>query len=162
MGFLFSHQILLREGPSHFEESDVHGWYYLLLPYLIAWTSDTSAYFVGNFFGKHRLAPRISPGKSIEGAIAGFVFSVVVALVYQSFVPEYLSLKDALILGILVAIVCQIGDMIESRIKRESGVKDSSSIIPGHGGILDRFDGVLVAVPVVYYYFLGLSLMPSG
>jgi len=162
VGFFFSHQILLREVNTHLSGGDILGWYYLLFPYLIVWTSDTAAYFIGKFIGRHRLAPLISPGKSIEGAIAGLVFSVAVALAYQSFIPEYLSLRDALILGFIVAIVCQIGDMIESRIKRETGVKDSSSFIPGHGGILDRYDGLLVAVPVVYYYFLGFSPLLSG
>ncbi len=162
VGFFFSHQILLREVNTHLSGGDILGWYYLLFPYLIVWTSDTAAYFIGKFIGRHRLAPLISPGKSIEGAIAGLVFSVAVALAYQSFIPEYLSLRDALILGFIVAIVCQIGDMIESRIKRETGVKDSSSFIPGHGGILDRYDGLLVAVPVAYYYFLGFSPLLSG
>jgi phosphatidate cytidylyltransferase len=161
VGFFFSHQILLREVNSHSGESDILGWYYLLFPYLIVWTSDTAAYFIGILIGRHRLAPKISPGKSIEGAVAGLIFSVAVAVTYQSFISEYLSLKDALILGFIVAIVCQIGDMIESRIKRETGVKDSSSFIPGHGGILDRYDGLLVAVPVVYYYLLGFSPLSS-
>ena len=163
IGFLASHQVLLRESPAFLGEDDIVGWYYVLFPYLLVWSSDTSAYFIGKFFGKHRLAPRTSPGKSVEGAIAGFVFCVVTAAVFQSFVPEYLSRKDALILGILIAIISQMGDIIESRIKREIGVKDASSFIPGHGGILDRYDGILVAVPVAYYYLIwGSSMPPAG
>jgi phosphatidate cytidylyltransferase len=157
IGFLFSHQILIREIPSVTGGNEMSGWYYLLFPYFIVWTSDTSAYFVGKFFGKHPLAPVTSPGKTVEGAIGGIVCSIILALIYQSFVPEYIFLKDALILGLLVAIVCQLGDMIESRIKRETGVKDSSSFIPGHGGVLDRYDGILVSVPVAYYYFIWIA-----
>jgi phosphatidate cytidylyltransferase len=157
IGFLFSHQILIREIPSITGGSEMSGWHYLLFPYFIVWTSDTSAYFVGKFFGKHRLAPVTSPGKTVEGAIGGIVCSIILALIYHSFVPEHIFLKDALILGLLVAIVCQLGDMIESRIKRETGVKDSSSFIPGHGGVLDRYDGILVSVPVAYYYFIWIA-----
>ncbi len=157
VGVLFSHQILIREIASITGGSEISGWYYLLFPYLIVWTSDTSAYFVGKFFGKRRLAPVISPGKTVEGAVGGIAGSMAVALVYQSFVPEYIAFRDALILGLLVAIVCQLGDIIESRMKRETGVKDSSSFIPGHGGVLDRYDGILVSVPVAYYYFIWIS-----
>jgi len=157
VGFFFSHQILLREGMSHHCGSNKAGWYYLLFPYLIVWVSDTSAYFTGKFFGRHKLAPLISPGKSVEGAIGGLLFSVTAALVYSSAVPGYLTSRDALILGLIVAIVCQAGDMFESLLKRAAGVKDSSSLIPGHGGILDRYDGILVSVPISYYYFIWIS-----
>ncbi len=157
VGFLFSHQIILREYYPASHGTELSGWYYLLFPYLIVWTSDTSAYFVGKLFGKHRLAPRLSPGKTVEGAAGGFIFSMMAVLAYQYFASEYISLVDALLLGPLVAIVCQLGDIVESRIKREMGVKDSSSFIPGHGGILDRYDGILVAVPVTYYYFVWIS-----
>lgn len=161
VGFFFSHQIILRERPGSAGGSDIVGWYYLLFPYLVVWTSDTSAYFVGKLMGKHRLAPMTSPGKSVEGAIGGFVVSVAVALVYQGAVHEHIARRDALILGPLVAIVCQLGDMIESRMKREFGMKDSSSLIPGHGGILDRYDGILLAVPLSSYYFLWIGpLLP--
>ncbi len=162
VGLLFSHQVLLRESPEFFGKEEIVGWYYILFPYFLVWISDTSAYFIGKFFGKHPLAPRTSPGKTIEGAVAGFIFSLCTAVAFYLILPEFLSLKDVLILGFLIAIICQVGDMIESRMKREIGVKDASSIIPGHGGILDRYDGILVSVPVVYYYLVWGSPVPVG
>ncbi len=162
VGLLFSHQVLLRESPAFFGKDDLLGWYYILFAYFIVWISDTSAYFIGKFFGKHLLAPSTSPGKTIEGAIAGFVFSMCTAIAFHLILPGRLSLKDVLILGFFIAIICQVGDMIESRMKREIGVKDASSIIPGHGGILDRYDGILVSVPLVYYYLVWDIRTPVG
>ena len=128
---------------------------YLILSILISiWLCDSAAYFIGSAYGLHKLIPRISPKKSWEGAIAGFIFSVVGVVVSKSFMLEFLSLADAIIIGIIIGVFGQIGDLVESLIKRDTNVKDSSSIIPGHGGILDRFDSLLFTAPIVYLYLL--------
>lgn len=128
---------------------------YLILSILISiWLCDSAAYFIGSAYGLHKLIPRISPKKSWEGAIAGFIFSVVGMVVSKSFMLEFLSLTDAIIIGIIIGVFGQIGDLVESLIKRDTNVKDSSSIIPGHGGILDRFDSLLFTAPIVYLYLL--------
>ena len=96
--------------------------------------------------------PRISPNKSWEGAIAGFIFSVITMIAAKALFLEFLEWRDTIAVGIIVGIAGQFGDLIESMIKRDSRVKDSSSIIPGHGGILDRFDSLLFTAPAVYLY----------
>ncbi len=118
------------------------------------WICDSAAYFIGTAIGKHKLFPRVSPNKSWEGAIAGFVFSVLAMIAAQYFVLSFISVKEAVIIGIIVGSIGQLGDLVESLIKRDAGVKDSSSIIPGHGGILDRFDSLLFTAPAVYLYLL--------
>lgn len=115
---------------------------------LIIWANDTAAYFVGIAAGRHKLAPKISPGKSWEGAIAGTAAGALVAALASSWLG--LPVGRAVALGILVTIASQIGDLFESAMKRKAGVKDSGTILPGHGGILDRFDGILLAAPVAY------------
>ncbi len=128
---------------------------YLILSILISiWLCDSAAYFIGSAYGLHKLMPRVSPKKSWEGAIAGFIFSVIGMVVSKSFMLEFLTMTDAIIIGIIVGVFGQIGDLIESLIKRDANVKDSSSIIPGHGGILDRFDSLIFSSPIVYLYLL--------
>lgn len=116
------------------------------------WICDTAAFYIGSAFGKHKLFPRVSPNKSWEGAVGGFLFAVMGAVAAKYLVLSYLSLGSAIILGIIVGIFGQVGDLIESLIKRDAGVKDSSNLIPGHGGILDRFDSLLLVSPIVYLY----------
>lgn len=111
---------------------------------------DTFCYFVGCKFGKHKLSPVISPNKTIEGAIGGAAMCVIFSLGIG--IPIGLPWYHALILGILIAVFAQLGDLCESMIKRDAGVKDSSNILPGHGGFLDRLDSYLLTIPVVYYY----------
>jgi phosphatidate cytidylyltransferase len=126
---------------------------YLIISILISiWICDSAAYFIGTAFGKHKLMPRISPNKSWEGAIAGFIFSVITLIAAKELLLEFLEWRDIIAIGIIVGIAGQFGDLIESMIKRDSRVKDSSSIIPGHGGILDRFDSLLFTAPAVYLY----------
>jgi phosphatidate cytidylyltransferase len=126
---------------------------YLIISILISiWICDSAAYFIGIAFGKHKLMPRISPNKSWEGAIAGFIFSVITMIAAKALFLEFLEWRDTIAVGIIVGIAGQFGDLIESMIKRDSRVKDSSSIIPGHGGILDRFDSLLFTAPAVYLY----------
>lgn len=114
---------------------------------------DTFAYFVGRAMGRHRMAPRISPKKSIEGAIGGLVGAVVAAVVVKVYSP-WLPGVEAVVLGLIIGVVGQWGDLFESAFKRDFGVKDSGRILPGHGGILDRFDSILFAGFVTYWAVL--------
>ncbi len=137
----------------------------LLMPLLLTWTSDTGGYFVGRTLGRHKLLPSVSPGKTIEGAVGALVLSAIVAVVYARwvFVPYArlsLGVGSAVLFGVLVSIAVQIGDLSESLMKREVGVKDSSQIIPGHGGVLDRLDGMLFALPVAFWLFDVIRIVP--
>ena len=136
-------------------------WLVLFLA-IVTWASDTGAYYAGTLWGKHLLAPSISPKKTLEGVGGGIGLAVCTALVAQaSFVPE-LSLQDALILGLLLTIAGLLGDLWESAIKRRVGVKDSGSILPGHGGMLDRLDSLLFTAPAFYYYVTYIrGILPS-
>jgi phosphatidate cytidylyltransferase len=130
---------------------------------LVTWASDTGAYYAGTLWGKHLLAPSISPKKTLEGVGGGMGLAVGVALAaHASFVPE-LSLQDALVLGLLLTGAGLLGDLWESAIKRRMGVKDSGSVLPGHGGMLDRLDSLLFTAPTFYYYVTcvrGISPFP--
>ena len=126
----------------------------LLLLLSIAWVSDTGAYFVGTFLGKHKMAPKISPKKSWEGFFGGLICSVAGAVVLRFTGLLDLSLFDAIAVGIIICIFGVLGDLVESQLKRNFGVKDSGSIMPGHGGMLDRFDGALLAFPVAIIYII--------
>ena len=124
------------------------------LPFLTAWFSDTGAYFVGNIFGKTKLAPNISPNKTVEGSIGGLAFSIIASMLFSKFLLAMTPIKDAVLLGIIVGVVAQVGDLSASLLKRYCNTKDFSNIIPGHGGILDRFDSALFSFPVAYYYIV--------
>ena len=132
-----------------------------LLVFLGAWICDTFAYFTGRFFGKHKLIPEISPKKTVEGAIGGIVFTIVgfaiYGLIMNKFFDAELSYLVLCIYGLILSIISQIGDLIASSIKRQYGIKDYGFIFPGHGGVLDRFDSVLLVAPVLYVlnHFLG-------
>ena len=129
------------------------------------WASDTFAYFAGSAFGKHKLCPTISPNKSVEGAVAGFIGSVAVIIGGMHYLNTANVFQGstllAVMLGVGVAIVAPLGDLVESILKRNFGVKDSGKIFPGHGGVLDRCDSLLFAIPVGYYVFL-LSVMVNS
>ncbi len=116
------------------------------------WICDSAAFFIGTALGKHKLFPRVSPKKSWEGAISGFVFAILSMILFQKIFVDFLSLSTAVGIGIIIGVFGQIGDLIESLFKRDAGVKDSSALIPGHGGIFDRFDSLLFSAPFVYYY----------
>lgn len=118
--------------------------------------TDVCAYFVGKKFGRTKLAPRISPGKTWEGLVGGVAGAALVGLLCASLTPEPDTLAKTIILAMLLAFVAQAGDLFESHIKREAGVKDSGQLIQGHGGVLDRFDGILTAAPA-YAIFITLS-----
>lgn len=136
------------------------GKYLFLIPFIFSWVTDTFAYFTGRLFGKHKLIEAVSPKKTVEGAIGGFVFCAVTAVLYGVIVgacfdvtPNYLVLGLG---GMVIGVVSQIGDLVMSAIKREQGIKDYGCILPGHGGLLDRFDSsmaVTVLVTLLALYF---------
>ena len=130
----------------------IQGALYCVLLLVSVLVTDTFCYFIGCRYGKHKLSPVISPNKTIEGAIGGTVACLIFAFGIGIFIglPWY----HAIALGWLIAIFAQIGDLCESMIKRDGGVKDSSDILPGHGGFLDRTDSYILTIPVVYYYLL--------
>jgi phosphatidate cytidylyltransferase len=131
-----------------------HGTAYLLYLLLVVWLGDSVALYVGRHWGHHTLAPRISPKKTIEGALGGWGGSMVGAfLAHVSFVPALTSL-DSVITGTMIAVLGQMGDLSESLLKRSVGAKDSSTLIPGHGGLLDKIDGLLFSAPAFYYYLV--------
>jgi phosphatidate cytidylyltransferase len=124
---------------------------------VIVWLGDTAAYLFGKRFGRHKLRPTISPGKTVEGTIAGIVFGTLGGLGVWSFLlQDILSLTHTLILGVLLGIVGQLSDLSESVIKRSAEVKDSGHLIPGHGGLLDRCDSLIFSALVLYHYFISL------
>jgi phosphatidate cytidylyltransferase len=135
------------------------------LPVLLTWASDTGAYFVGRALGKRKLIPSVSPGKTVAGAVGALVVTVLVCLVYSRYVLRptaqlAFSPWGAAFFGLAISAVAQLGDLVESLLKREAGVKDSSHVIPGHGGVLDRFDSLLFVLPVAFPLLLWL-LMPA-
>jgi phosphatidate cytidylyltransferase len=127
-------------------------WRMLLLLFIVGW-SDVFAFFVGHALGRHRLAPQVSPGKSVEGALGGLLGGAVGALAVRAMGLPALPLANAVGLGVLTAAAGIVGDLDESLLKRWAGVKDSGTILPGHGGMLDRLDSLLFGAPVLYYYF---------
>jgi len=146
VGLLLSHYILLRN-----LENGVALVFFVIL---VTWLSDTGGFFVGKTLGKHPLAPRLSPQKTIEGLLGGVLFSVVGAILSQfTFVP-FFSLGQCVMLGVGLALLGAVGDLAESAIKRSVSVKDSGTIIPGHGGVLDRVDSLLFTGPALYYYVM--------
>lgn len=125
----------------------------LMMLFCIIWAGDTFAYFIGRWIGKHKLAPEVSPKKTIEGAVAGFLFGVLAAVGCRFAFVQQISLMHAVLLGAFVGVLGQIGDLCESILKRSAHVKDSGTILPGHGGMLDRVDSLLFGAPAMYYYF---------
>lgn len=120
--------------------------------FILIWSSDTFAYLVGKFFGKHKMAPKISPKKTWEGYIGGVVLTLVFSYFVEQYQPQLRG--NWMVVGFLIAAFAPLGDLVESQLKRNFGVKDSGNIIPGHGGVLDRLDSFLICVPVVYLYFI--------
>jgi phosphatidate cytidylyltransferase len=122
----------------------------VFLLFLATWSCDTFAYFGGRAFGRRRMAPRLSPNKTWEGAISGFLAAMVAGAVAASTFAQFLSLRDGILIGGVLGITGQIGDLAESALKRRAHAKDAGAIIPGHGGVLDRFDSVFANGPVLY------------
>ncbi|MBI5400210.1 phosphatidate cytidylyltransferase [Candidatus Saganbacteria bacterium] len=132
-----------------------HGGYLLFLMATI-WALDIVAYVVGSKLGRRKLFPSVSPNKSVEGAIAGFIFCIIAAWIFGYYAG--FDQMHSLILGGIIGIVAQLSDLVESLIKRDVGVKDASQLLPGHGGILDRMDSFIFTAPVVYYYLVWVIL----
>jgi len=143
IGFCSAHLILLRSFPG--------GIYWLLFLTAVTVFSDTGAYYVGRFFGKVKLYPALSPGKTRAGAVGGVCGGLLGSLLVAAFAFENANLVAIGFLGVILSIIGILGDLIESLIKRVAGVKDSGQILPGHGGLLDRCDSLLLTAPVLYY-----------
>jgi len=124
------------------------GWLFFLM--LVTWSGDAAAYFVGSKIGKTKLTA-VSPNKTVEGTLGGIAFSIITAYIGMSFVPG-LSLWDPLFIGILMGVLALLGDLVESLFKRGAGVKNSSTLIPAHGGVMDKLDAFLFTAPALYYY----------
>ncbi|WP_301098451.1 phosphatidate cytidylyltransferase [Otariodibacter sp.] len=145
-----------------YNTNNYQGAYLLLYVFVLVWGADSGAYFVGRKFGKHKLAPKVSPGKSVEGAIGGIITSGIIAFVFLQFAPLSILGREVstlffILLSVLTVVVSILGDLSESMFKRQASIKDSSNLIPGHGGILDRIDSLTAAVPVFatgFFFFL--------
>ncbi len=143
---MLSSMILIRDAD--------HGRFFVLLPFVSAFSSDVFALVAGMNFGKHKLAPRLSPKKTVEGSVGGILGAGVLCLVYGLIVRQFwgvdANLPALLLYGLIASPVSQIGDLSFSYIKRESGIKDYGDLLPGHGGVLDRFDSVIFCAPFTY------------
>lgn len=138
-----------------FAVGELAGALLLFLPLVLTWAGDSGAFFVGRAFGTRKLMPSISPGKTVAGAVGGLVVTMGAAWAYVTFLLQPkamlgLSLGATLLLGASVSVAGQVGDLVESMLKRAAGVKDSSALIPGHGGVLDRTDSLLFTIPLTY------------
>lgn len=132
-----------------------HGNYLVWFIFISSWLCDTAAYYTGRLFGKRKLCPSVSPKKTVEGSVGGVLGSVLGCVIYGFILNHFaldIPMYHYLAIGLISGIICQFGDLTASSIKRNSNVKDYSTLIPGHGGILDRFDSILFAGVVVYYY----------
>jgi phosphatidate cytidylyltransferase len=141
---LMSHFILIRQAPAGAR------WIFLIL--VLAFSGDIAAYYVGRALGKNKLLPQVSPGKTVEGTIGLVAGSIAGCLVFRQLFLPLLPIAHAVILGLVGSVVGQLGDLSESALKRSAGVKDSGTLLPGHGGILDRLDCLMFIAPFVYYY----------
>ena len=159
IGWLLSYLVSLRNGIPPLKIDDTAGRNWLLYALLATFASDSTAFFIGNWLGRHRLCHEVSPRKSCEGAIGGMIGAVIISLLFTLNSPLALSINPwlAVLIGILASVFGQLGDLVESLLKRNMGVKDSSHLIPGHGGLLDRIDSVVFAVITVYYCVLLLG-----
>ena len=128
------------------------GLQWVILLMAVVWLGDTGAFFIGSKYGKRKLYPKISPKKSLEGALGGIIFSIVAATLCKWIFFWSLDYVDCIVLGTIGGVFGQAGDLIESMIKRAASVKDSGTVMPGHGGVFDRFDGIIFAAPFFYFY----------
>lgn len=148
IGFGFSYIAATRGTP------DGHGLFWTFLLLASIWSSDAGAYFSGRLFGRHKLWPAISPNKTIEGAVGGIILAVVAALLFAAASGGRLEYGQAALIGLIAAIVGQMGDLIQSAYKRAYDIKDSGNLLPGHGGILDRCDSWIAVFPLVHILML--------
>jgi phosphatidate cytidylyltransferase len=157
LGFLFFSVsgyslILIRELYNTTEGNYLNGGYLIISLFITIWICDSAAFFGGTKFGKHKLFPRVSPNKSWEGAAFGFVGAIISMLIIDNFFLSFLSTSESIVIGIIIGTIGQIGDLVESMFKRDAGIKDSSNLIPGHGGVFDRFDSLFFSAPFIYLY----------
>jgi len=152
IGATFGCLILIRELPNLVDVKYILGGYFVILTFLSIWVCDSAAYILGARFGKHKLFERVSPNKTVEGTVFGFLFALLTAFLCHLFFLKEVPLIHLLAVGAICGSFGQVSDLIESLFKRDARVKDSSDIIPGHGGILDRFDSEIVVAPLVYFY----------
>ena len=139
------HMILIRDIPSF-------GTQYIIFLFINVWLLDTAAMFAGKKFGKHKLAPNISPKKTLEGALAGILTALPVSVLCREiFMKNIITLNEAVIFALIISVISQFSDLAESLFKRDCNIKDSGNILPGHGGMLDRFDSYLFCAPLFYY-----------
>jgi len=148
-GWLGGHMLLIRQMSENIFNSGV----LIYLALALVWMADTGAYLIGSIFGKHKIFPRVSPSKSYEGLLGGILFSICSALGFKYLLMPFISFYDCILLGLIATLAGLGGDFVESAMKRDANIKDVSSFLPGHGGVLDRFDSVLFALPLIYYYF---------
>ncbi len=150
IGLLYPFVYLVRGDAEYLINAPGGWWVFYLLSSL--WVCDTAAMFFGSQFGKHQLAPAVSPNKTIEGFIGGFIGAGVIATIFKLFWLKDVDIYHFVFLSLIIGTFGQLGDLVESLWKRAIGIKDSSAIIPGHGGVLDRFDSLLFAAPIVFLY----------
>jgi phosphatidate cytidylyltransferase len=148
--------LLLRHLPR--VDDPLHASAILLAPVLLTWVSDSFAYFGGRALGRHKLIPKVSPGKTVEGAVSAVVGTLLAGAAYSLFLGRFgayvPSVAEGAVFGLLVSVAAQAGDLAESLWKRDVGVKDSGTLLPGHGGALDRFDSLLFTLPLGYAFFV--------
>ncbi|MFP3019690.1 MAG: phosphatidate cytidylyltransferase [Arsenophonus sp.] len=146
--------MLVLKSIDYYSDNFISAWWVFYV-ILLVWSADIGAYFFGNLFGKHKLAEKISPGKTLEGMLGGMLTAGIILWLFSLSVPALMISKNLLFCSIIVVIISVFGDLTESMFKRQSGIKDSSCLIPGHGGVLDRIDSLTAAIPV----FAGLTLL---
>ena len=151
VSWLGSHLMLLRELPILAGLGYSVGFTFVMIVFTLTWCYDTGAYAFGRLFGRRKLSPSISPGKTVEGAIGGTFLSIAGILVVRSIFDTQIGAVEAVVLAIAASVIGQTGDLVESMLKRDAKIKDSSTTIPGHGGVLDRFDSLLFTAPLIYY-----------
>lgn len=149
IGWNLSHLVILRGFPS--------GQWYILFLCLIVWGGDSLAMYTGKIWGRHKMAPALSPGKTWEGALGGLIGNLLTAVVSAPILLPHLSFTQTLLLATGIAPIAQVSDLCESMLKRYAGVKDSGTLIPGHGGMLDRIDSLLFAAPMFVYMLVLLG-----
>jgi phosphatidate cytidylyltransferase len=152
VAWLGSHLLLLRELPWQIDRDYSLGASFVFLAFAVTWAADTGAYLVGSLLGRRPLLPRVSRHKTREGAVGGVVFAALAGWVASVTFAPYLLPAWGIALGAVAAMVGLLGDLFESMLKRDAEIKDTSHVIPGHGGVLDRFDSLLFTVPLIYYF----------
>ena len=152
VAFFGSHFVMLRELPLTLNLDYGMGASFIYLTFIVTWSGDTGAYIVGSTIGKKPLMPRVSAKKTVEGAIGGVACAVIGAFIARAVVAPYLEVWHAVLLGVLAGVVGLLGDLFESVIKRDMDTKDAGATIPGHGGVLDRFDSLLFTAPLIFYF----------